>query len=187
MWCYFWRKYFARSVATLEPIETRHQAWTIPLSWHTINDPHSRMTTSILCEGLKYIIDAMEYHIKETLRHSVTLYRRSPFMYACVWNIKYKHLLATKEYPRPIWKQKIRNYSRQEFIHYSIFFIFIKCSTFVGSGWSFVIFIPATTANDLRLGRIFYPRLYPLHLLPVLILEKEPLFSFWMFSGKQGN
>ena len=75
--------------------------------------------------GLKYIIDAMEYHIKETLRHSVTLYRRSPFMYACVWNIKYKHLLATKEYPRPIWKQKIRNYSRQEFIHYSIFLIFI--------------------------------------------------------------
>ena len=25
-------------------------------------------------------------------------------------------------------------------------------------------FIPATTANDLRLRRIFYPRLYPLHL-----------------------
>ena len=29
-------------------------------------------------------------------------------------------------------------------------------------------FIPATTANDLRLRRIFYPRFYPLHLFSVL-------------------
>ena len=29
-------------------------------------------------------------------------------------------------------------------------------------------FIPATTANDLRLRRIFYPRLYPLHLFSYL-------------------
>ena len=27
------------------------------------------------------------------------------------------------------------------------------------------VFIPATTANDLRLRRIFYPRFYPLHLV----------------------
>ena len=30
--------------------------------------------------------------------------------------------------------------------------------TFVGSAWSFGVFIPATTAND-------YPRLYPLHFI----------------------
>ena len=42
----------------------------------------------------------------------------------------------------------------------------------------YVFFIPATTANDLRLRRIFYPRFYPLHLFfPILILEKEPVFS----------
>ena len=29
-------------------------------------------------------------------------------------------------------------------------------------------FIPATTANDFRLRRMFYPRLYPLHLFPYL-------------------
>ena len=29
-------------------------------------------------------------------------------------------------------------------------------------------FIPATTANDLRLRRIFYPRFYPLHLFSYL-------------------
>ena len=35
-----------------------------------------------------------------------------------------------------------------------LFFIIIYyCSTFVGSAWSFVFFIPATTANDLRLRR----------------------------------
>jgi len=30
------------------------------------------------------------------------------------------------------------------------------------------VFIPATTANDLRLRRIFYPRFYPLHLFHYL-------------------
>ena len=45
---------------------------------------------------------------------------------------------------------------------------FFKRSTFVGSAWSFVFFIHTTTANDLRLWRIFYPRLYPLHLFSYL-------------------
>ena len=43
-----------------------------------------------------------------------------------------------------------------------------KHLTFVGSSWSFGFFIPATTANDLRLRRIFYPRFYPLHLFSYL-------------------
>jgi len=34
---------------------------------------------------------------------------------------------------------------------------FFQLSTFVGSAWSFVFFIPATTANDLRLRRISIP------------------------------
>ena len=36
-------------------------------------------------------------------------------------------------------------------LHPSNVFGFFLCSTFVGSAWSFVFFIPATTANDLRL------------------------------------
>ena len=47
-------------------------------------------------------------------------------------------------------------------------------------------FIPATTANDLRLQRI-YTRSYPLHYFLILFLEKEPVFHFLMFSAKQGN
>ena len=35
--------------------------------------------------------------------------------------------------------------------------------------------------------RIFYPRFYPLHFCPILILQKEPVFPFLMFSAKQGN
>ena len=35
---------------------------------------------------------------------------------------------------------------------------------------------PATTANDLRLRRIFYPRFYTLHLFTYLQFEKEPVF-----------
>jgi len=49
-------------------------------------------------------------------------------------------------------------------------------------------FIPATTANDLRLRRIFYPWFYLLHLFSYLnSLEREPVFPFSMFSAKQGN
>ena len=50
-----------------------------------------------------------------------------------------------------------------------VFYNYIfKRSTFVGSAWSFGFFIPATTVNDLRLWRIFYPRCYPLHLFSYL-------------------
>ena len=35
--------------------------------------------------------------------------------------------------------------------------------------------------------RIFYPRFYPLQYFPILILEKEPVLPFLMFSAKQGN
>ena len=45
-------------------------------------------------------------------------------------------------------------------------------------GHSF-FFIPATTANDLRLRRIFYPRFYPLHLFFYLYSwEKASIFPF---------
>ena len=49
-----------------------------------------------------------------------------------------------------------------------------------------VFSIPATTANDFQLRRIFYPRFYPLHFY-VLILQKEPVFPFLMLSAKQAN
>ena len=49
--------------------------------------------------------------------------------------------------------------------------------------WSFGSSIPATTANDLRLRRISIP----LHYFLILILEKEPVFTFSMLSAKQGN
>ena len=68
------------------------------------------------------------------------------------------------------------------------FVLFFKHSTFVGSAWSFCFFIPATTANDLRLWRILYPRFYPLHLFSYLnSWERASIFPFLMFSAKQGN
>ena len=40
-------------------------------------------------------------------------------------------------------------------------------------------FIPTTTANDLRLRRIFYPRCYPLHLFSYLnSCERANMFPF---------
>ena len=43
--------------------------------------------------------------------------------------------------------------------HFDTFFLFL---------WSFTFSIPATTANELRLRRIFCPRFYPLHLFSYL-------------------
>ena len=56
---------------------------------------------------------------------------------------------------------------------------FIERSTFVGSAWSFSFFIPATTANDLRLRRIFYPRFYPLHLFSYLNSWERDMVLDW--------
>ena len=77
---------------------------------------------------------------------------------------------------------------RNDVLFYKLpLFSFFQRSTFVGSAWSFGFFIPATTANDLLLRKIFYPRFYPSHLFCILILEKEPVFPFLMFSAKQGH
>ena len=56
---------------------------------------------------------------------------------------------------------------------------FFKRTTFVGSVWSFGFFIPTTTANDLWLWRIFYPRLYPLHLFSYLNSSERASISLF--------
>ena len=48
-------------------------------------------------------------------------------------------------------------------------------------------FISATTANDLPLWRIFIPDCIHYIYFPILILEKEPVFPFLMFSARQGH
>ena len=70
-----------------------------------------------------------------------------------------------------------------------VFFIdcFFSVRLFVGSAWSFVFFIPTTTANDLRVRRISVPDLIHYIYFPILILEKEPVFPFLMLSAKQGH
>ena len=65
--------------------------------------------------------------------------------------------------------------------------VFFERSTFVGSAWSFGFFIPATTANDLRLRRIFYARFYPLHLFSYLNSSERASISLLMLSAKQEN
>ena len=74
-------------------------------------------------------------------------------------------------------------------LHFDFGNSLFKSLTFVGSAsaWSFVFFIPATTANDLQLSKDFYPRCYSLHCCPILIIEKEPVFPFIILCAKQGN
>ena len=59
------------------------------------------------------------------------------------------------------------------------FYVIFVRSTFVGSAWLFVFFIPATTTNDLRLRRSFYCRFYPLQLFSYLnSWERASIFPF---------
>ena len=60
----------------------------------------------------------------------------------------------------------------------AMFFVcFFKRSTFVGSAWLFVFFIPATTVNDLRLEGFSIPDFIHYIYFSILILQKEPVFS----------
>ena len=70
------------------------------------------------------------------------------------------------------------------FSYYTMIWVFER-STFVGSAWSFVFFIPATTVNDLRLRRIFYHRFYPLHLFSYLnsFLVKWSCSRIWILNS----
>ena len=52
---------------------------------------------------------------------------------------------------------------------------------------SLPFFIPATTANDLRLRRISNPDFIHYIFCPIFILQNEPVFPFFMLSAKQGN
>ena len=62
---------------------------------------------------------------------------------------------------------------------YPVFFIyFFLAFDFVGSARSFGFFIPATTANDLRIRRISIPDFIHYIYFPILILKKEPVFPF---------
>ena len=64
-----------------------------------------------------------------------------------------------------------KNFLSSQFSFLYSFLLFLK---YFFSGWPLSVlrghsfFIPATTANDLRLRRIFYPRIYPLHLFSYL-------------------
>jgi len=65
-----------------------------------------------------------------------------------------------------------------------VFVLFFYRSTFVGSTWSFVFFIPGQwkpTSKD------FYTRSYPLHLFSYLNSWERASFPFSMLSAKQGN
>ena len=69
-----------------------------------------------------------------------------------------------------------------------MFYIFYR-STFVGSSWSFVLFFHPRhngqwppNSKDFSIPDFIYYIYYP-----ILILEKEPVYPFLMFSANQGN
>ena len=71
-----------------------------------------------------------------------------------------------------------------EFIYVIIFF-----SAFDFCQFCVVIqfFHPRHNGQWRRISKDFYTRFYLLHFSTIIILQKEPVFPFWMFSAKQGN
>ena len=65
-----------------------------------------------------------------------------------------------------LWKQKF--YQVQSWQGDNVLFFFYLAFTFCLFCMVIWFFSPATTANDLRLWRIFYPRFYPLQLFSYL-------------------
>ena len=76
-------------------------------------------------------------------------------------------------------------FSKNTFYEQRVFFMFFLAFDFCRFCVVICFFIPATTANDLRLWRISIPNL--IHYILILILEKEPVFPFSMLSAEQGN
>ena len=62
-------------------------------------------------------------------------------------------------------------------------FLFFKHSTFAGSAWSFGFFIPATTANNLRLRRISIPDIIHYSIFLSYFLRKSQYFHFYNVFG----
>ena len=61
--------------------------------------------------------------------------------------------------------------------------LLVKHSTFVSSAWSFCLF-----SSPPQWPITFdFQGFFPSHICPILILEKEPVFSFLMLSDEQGN
>jgi len=93
-----------------------------------------------------------------------------------------------KMFPEPFFKTSKMIHKKNHNLYKEFLdSFFFKCSTFVGSAWLFVFFIPATTANDLRLRRISIPDIIHYIFCLIFILQKEPVFPFLMLSAKQGN
>ena len=57
--------------------------------------------------------------------------------------------------------------------NFFIFLLFFWHSTFVSSSWSFGFFIPATTANDLRLRRMVAEMIWGIVLTLLLLISPE--------------
>ena len=69
----------------------------------------------------------------------------------------------------------------------TIFYFFIFAFDFCRFYVVIRFFHPCHNGQWPPTSKDFYTRSYPLHYFHILILEKEPVFSFSMLSAKQGN
>ena len=111
------------------------------------------LVSSIICLNMYKLLQNIFVIVIYNLTYRMTSYRR--------FQKQGHHYIGCICQPEMRNKEQIYNTNQISFIFgvffslvfLSYFFIFQR-STFVASAWSFGFFIPATTANDLRLRRI---------------------------------
>ena len=102
-----------------------------------------------------------------------------------------------------IWRQKYYNYwPWNTIIEYNVISNYYFISNIFFSLTSFFFFLAFDFCRLCMVIRFFHPRhngqwpptlkdfyarSYPLHYFLILILEKKPVFPFWILSAKQGN
>ena len=88
----------------------------------------------------------------------------------------------------PKTERKIKWVIRYLQLHFIGFFAgFFSVRLFVDSAWSFVLFITPQQPMTSNFKRFSIPDFIHYIYFLILILEKEPVFPFLMFSAKQGN
>ena len=134
-------------------------------------------------------LDSGQYHHQLTnvsllFNHFQTLYWWFGKMQNC-FCYKYDHEFVSViwlEYFPVIWSWICFCYMIGVFSCYMPFF---KLPTFVGSAWSFGFFIPATTANDLRLRKIsISDRIHYIIFLSLFFYDIEFVYRYviWKWS-----
>ena len=122
------------------------------------------------------------------MMHFIELLKSSKrFLYSGINNRITEHTHILFKSHRNNYLQRNFNLNSNRLHGQHVFWCVFYRSTFVRSAWSFVFSSPPQRPLTSNIEGFFIPDFIHYIYFPILILEKEPVFPFLMFSAKQGN